>query len=247
LTAFDTQFETIRVTKHAGVATVALARPEVLNAYNLQMRDDLSQVLFWLDADPDVRACVFVGEGRAFCAGGDLTEFETTPSLTVARQVRWERDVWKQLLRLAQPTIAAIHGHAIGAGLELALCCDLRYASEDAKLVFPETRLGFIPLEGGTQLLPRIASGAQAAEMVLTGTPATARDGVPTGLVNRVFPDGEQARAFAQQTAARIASLPPEAVRQGKRALRVARDTSLSEGLAVAAALQRSLNAGAHP
>jgi enoyl-CoA hydratase/carnithine racemase len=241
MSASETSFETIRVSKRAGVATVTLTRPEVLNAYNLQMRDDLSDVLAWLSADSDVRVCVFAGEGRAFCSGGDLSEFGTAPSVMVARRVRTERDVWKHLLRLPQPTIAALHGHVIGSGLELGLCCDLRYAAENATLAFPEVRLGFIPLAGGTQLLPRIAGAAQASEMVLTAASVSAADALPTGLVNRVFATADEAHSFAQQVATRIAEFPPPAVRQAKRALQIARDTTLAQGLILADAIERSL------
>ena len=242
MTAADAQFETIRISKSDGVATIALDRPEVLNAYNLQMRDDLSQVLDWLDADPDVHVCVFMGHGRAFCAGGDLLEFETAPSVLTARKVRMQRDVWKRLLRLPQPTIAALHGHVIGSGLELALCCDLRYAAEDASLSFPEVRLGFIPLAGGTQLLPRLAGTSQAVRTILTGAPLSAQEALRSGLLARVLLDAQDAQAHAHDVARRIASFPAADVQRATQALRLTRDAPPAEGFAVAATLERIRN-----
>ena len=101
----------------------------MLNAYNVQMRDDFSEALRAVVDDTDVRALLLTGEGRAFCAGADLTEFGTAPSLVIARQVRWQRDVWGQMIDLEIPAVAAVHGYCIGSGLEIALLCDIRMAA----------------------------------------------------------------------------------------------------------------------
>src|SRR4030067_2448380 len=120
------------------------------------MRNDLYEVLGAIKDDSEVRVAILSGAGeKAFCAGADLSEFLTAPSPIVARQVRFERDVWGLFLSLPQPLIAALHGYVLGSGIEMALCCDLRIASEDARFRLPEASLGIIPAAGGTQKLPR--------------------------------------------------------------------------------------------
>src|SRR4030042_5523177 len=139
-------FDTLIFEKAASIAYITLNRPEVLNAYNMRMRDELYQVLGAIRDDPEINVVVLKGAGdKAFCAGADLTEFLTAPSPTVARQVRWERDVWGLFLNIEKPLIAALYGYVLGDGLEIALCCDIRIASEDAQFGMPETGLGIIP------------------------------------------------------------------------------------------------------
>src|SRR5262245_21378849 len=119
----------------AGIAYLTLNRPEVLNALNLEMRDELWAALDAIEADPDVGVVVIRGAGqRAFSAGADILEFGTSPSYVEARRARLERDLWGRLLHFPKPLIAAIHGFALGAGCEMSLLCDLRVASEDARL-----------------------------------------------------------------------------------------------------------------
>ncbi|SVC30989.1 uncharacterized protein METZ01_LOCUS283843, partial [marine metagenome] len=109
-------FDTLLFDKLDDVAYIRLNRPNVLNAYNMQMRDDFSLVLSAVQDDPDIGAVLITGEGRAFCAGADLTEFGAAPSQAVARQVRWQRDVWGQFLNLSKPIVIAVHGYCIGSG-----------------------------------------------------------------------------------------------------------------------------------
>ena len=147
-------FKTIVYEKKDGIAYVTLNRPEALNVYNIQMRDDLYSVLCVIRDDPDVFVAIFKGAGeKAFCAGADLSEFLTAPSPAIARQVRWERDLWGLFLSLPQPLIAALHGYVLGSGIEMALCCDIRIASNDVKFGLPEVSLGIIPAAGATQTL----------------------------------------------------------------------------------------------
>jgi enoyl-CoA hydratase/carnithine racemase len=149
-------FATLIYEKEGPIAQVTLNRPQALNAYSIQMRNDLFEVLGAIRDDPEVRVALFCGAGeKAFCAGADLNEFLTAPSPTIARQVRFGRDLWGLFLSLPQPLIAALHGYVIGSGIENALCCDLRIASEDARFRLPEVGLGIIPGAGGTQTLPR--------------------------------------------------------------------------------------------
>src|SRR3972149_95027 len=163
-------FEVIIYQKQNEIGYVTLNRPQALNAYNLQMRDELYQVLAAIRDDPEVKVAILRGAGdRAFCAGADLTEFLTAPSPVIARQVRWERDVWGLFLSITKPLIAALHGYVLGSGLEMALCCDIRVASEDAQFGLPEMNFGIIPAAGGSQTLPRVIGRANALEMLLTG------------------------------------------------------------------------------
>ena len=157
-------FETILLDKAEGLATITLNRPQALNAYNVQMRDEMWQALEAVRDDPEVRVVVLRGAGeRAFWAGADLTEFGAAPSQVVARQVRWERDVWGQLLNLDKPVVASVHGYCLGSGLEIALLCDRRIAATGTVFALPEVRLGMIPAAGGTQTLPRTVGRTRAA------------------------------------------------------------------------------------
>ncbi len=120
--------------------------------------------------DSEVRVVIVKGAGdKAFCAGADLTEFLTAPSPMIARRVRWQRDVWGLFLSLPQPIIAALHGYVLGSGIEIALCCDLRIASDTVQFGLPEVRLGIIPAAGATQTLPRTVGLARALEMLFLG------------------------------------------------------------------------------
>src|SRR4029077_16561322 len=159
-------FATIRYEKRGPVAIITLDRPEVLNAYNVAMRDDLWAALGAADADPEVRALVLRGRGRAFSTGGDVREFGTAPSPLTARVVRWRRDVWGRLLGLRAATLAAVHGYAMGGGMEMALLCDLCVAAADTRFALPETGLGMIPGVGGTQTAPRRMGMGRALELV---------------------------------------------------------------------------------
>jgi hypothetical protein len=136
---------TLRYETRGPVAIVSLDRPECLNAYSVAMRDDLHAVLAAADADPGGRVVVLRGRGPAFSTGGDLREFGSAPSPLIARQVRWQRDVWGQLLGLRAISLAAVHGLAVGGGMEIALLCDVCLAADDARFALPETSRGMIP------------------------------------------------------------------------------------------------------
>ena len=212
------------------MARISLDRPAVLNAYNVQMRDDFSEALAAVADDPDVRALLITGEGRGFCAGADLTEFGSAPSQVIARQVRWQRDVWGQMINMEKPIIVAVHGYCIGSGLEIALLGDLRLAAEDTIFTMPEIRLGMIPAAGGTQTLPRNASLSQALDLLLTGRRFTAQEALSMGLVTRLSPP-ERLIDDAREAATELAQAPPRAVSALKRALREGADMTLDEGL----------------
>jgi enoyl-CoA hydratase/carnithine racemase len=226
-----TSFQTIIYEKQDRLGYVTLNRPKNLNVYNLRMRDELYEVLAAIRDDPDVHAVLLKGAGdRAFCAGADLTEFLTAPSPVISRQVRWERDLWGLFLNIPQPTIAALHGYVFGSGIEIALCCDLRIASEDAQFAVPEGTLGIIPAAGATQTMPRTVGRAKALEALLTGERIDAQKALHMGLVNKVVPR-EQLLPYAEERATSIAMRDPKAVIYVKRALRRGLDMDIATGL----------------
>jgi enoyl-CoA hydratase/carnithine racemase len=234
-------FETIIYEKKRSLAYVTLNRPEALNAYNLKMRDELYQVLGAIRDDVDIRVAIFRGAGeRAFCAGADLTEFLTAPSPLIARQARWERDIWGLFLSLNKPLIAAVHGYVLGSGLEIALCCDIRLASEDAQFGLPEPQLGIIPAAGGSQTLPRTIGGAKALEILLSGRWVKADEAKRLKLVNRVVPRKELLPE-AERLAKKIAGFDPVAVGYAKQAITRGLDLSLNQGLELEARLAGSI------
>lgn len=224
-------FETIIFEKKEGIGYVTLNRPRVLNAYNLRMRDEIYQILGAVRDDPEVMAVIFSGAGeRAFSVGADITEFLTAPSPVIARQARWERDVWGLFLSIPKPLIAALHGYVLGSGLEMALCCDLRIAAENARLGLPEITLGMIPPAGGTQNLPRTIGRAKALEMLLSGQWIDAREAYRIGLVNQVVAPQDLLPA-AEGMARKIMSRSALAVRYAKEAVNRGLELSLEEGL----------------
>jgi enoyl-CoA hydratase len=224
-------FEAIVYEKENNVAYVTLNRPQVLNVYNIQMRDELQQVLSAIKDDPEVRVAILKGAGeRAFCAGADLGEFLTAPSPTVARQVRWKRDIWGLFLNLPQPLIAALHGYVLGSGIEMALCCDIRVASEDTQFGLPEIGLGIIPAAGATQTLPRTVSRAKALEMMLTGRLISAKEAFDINLVNRMVLKAKLLPT-AEQIARQIAHFDPMAIRSAKQAVVRGLDLTLPQGV----------------
>ena len=230
-------FEVIIYEKHDEIGYVTLNRPQALNTYNIQMRDELYQVLGAIKDDPEVKVAIFRGAGeRAFCAGADLTEFLTAPSPIIARQVRWERDVWGLFLSITQPLIAAVHGYVLGDGIEIALCCDIRVASEDARFGVPEMGLGIIPAAGGSQTLPRAIGRAHALEMLLTGRWIKADEAHRLKLVNQVVSRGELLPT-AERIANKIKAYNPMAISYTKQAVTRGLDLSLERGLELEANL----------
>ena len=217
--------------KRGAVAHIALNRPEVLNAYNVRMRDELFGALEAVRDDPDVRVAVISGSGeRAFCAGADLTEFGSAPSQAIARQVRWERDIWGLFAALRKPLVAAMRGYVIGSGVEIACLCDIRIAADDAQFAMPEVALGMIPAAGGTQTLRRVVGASRALEMILSNRRMGAEEARRIGLAHLVVPAQslmDEADALAQQLASRSAGT----LALAKQAILDGMDMPLARGL----------------
>jgi enoyl-CoA hydratase/carnithine racemase len=215
------------------VAHLELVNPP-LNLITRELLQDLDAALATLEgaAAGDVRAVVVTGSGeRAFSAGSHVGEFEAQRGPAGRERHELEQGVSSRLACLPVPTIAAIEGNALGGGLELALACDIRIASERARLGLPEVRLAVTPGAGGTQRLPRIVGVARAKELILTGRVVDATEAERIGLVSGVAPAG-QARAAADEIAAEIADRGPLAVREVKRLLDLSVDADLDAGLA---------------
>ena len=216
-----------------GVAWITLNRPEVLNAINMQMRDELWDLLHAVRDDPDVRAVIFRGAGdKAFSSGADINEFGTAPNYAEARRARRERDLWWFMMTLEKPLIAAIHGYALGAGIELPMACDIRIASEDAQMGLPEVSLGYIPSAGGTQTLPRHVPAGVAMQMILTGDPIDAQTAYRYGLVQSVVPR-ERLYDEAEALARRVIARPPHLAALAKRAVYEGAELSLEQAMAL--------------
>ncbi len=176
--------ETVLYRKEHGVGIITLHRPDHGNAINEQMIKELHGVLNEVEPDGEVRVLIFTGEDRFFCSGVDLKE----PRVPGAAQ-RSNR-LYFRIERFEKPTIAAINGFALGGGCELALCCDLRVAAEDARIGTPEVKVGIIPSGGATLRLTRLIGLGRAKEMLFLGDPITGREGFSLGLVNRTVPPG---------------------------------------------------------
>lgn len=218
------------------VGFITLNRPEVHNALNREMLGALAELVTVLKRSPP-RALVVTGAGdKAFMAGADITELAERDSISGFREVRHRQEVFNALASLPCPSIAAINGYALGAGLELALACTIRVASESAQLGFPEVNLGVIPGDGGTQRLPRIVGLGHALDLILTGKRITAHEAHRIGLVTQVVPSG-QALAAATEVARRLAALSPLALALAKEALLGGTGGAPEPGLVMEAAL----------
>jgi enoyl-CoA hydratase/carnithine racemase len=214
-----------------GVATVTLNRPDVLNAMNQALREELTQAFTTLAADEAVRVIVVTGAGeRAFSVGADIREFVAPQTPVRYREQRRRVDFRQVMDRCPQPIIAAIRGYALGGGLELALACDIRVAGDDSQLGLTEINLAIIPGGGGTQRLPRVLGRGKALELILTGQRIDAAEALRLGLVERVVPAAE-VRAQAAMLARQLADKAPVALRFAKEAVVKGLELPLAEGL----------------
>ena len=228
----------IRVETREGIRTLTVDRPEKLNALNSAVQAELDSRLQEAGEDAALRCLILTGAGeKAFIAGADIGELAKLTPLTGREHARRGQALLDRLENLPFPTIAAINGYAYGGGLELALACTLRVASENAKMGLPETSLGILPGYGGTQRLARLLGKARAAELVLTADKGvTAAEAHRLGLVNRVVPPG-QALSAAFELAQSIARNGPIACRYALEAIRQGVEMPLAEGLAYEATL----------
>ncbi len=228
--------EYVKAGIEAGVAVVVVDRPPV-NALNAPTIEQLEKVFTDLERDPAVRAVVITGAGeKAFVAGADIGEFPTLDPATARELSSRGQGVFNRIEGLGKPVVAAVNGFALGGGLELAMVCDLRIASENARFGLPEINLGIIPGYGGTQRLARLVGKGKAKEMIFTGDMITATEAQAHGLVNAVVPLAEL-REAALQMARKLASKAPIALGLAKRAIDLGLEGRLMDGLDLEARL----------
>jgi enoyl-CoA hydratase len=223
-------YHTIRLDKRGGIGYLTLNRPEVRNAFNQEMIDELRHALRRIDKDQEIRVLIVTGAGKAFQAGADIAELSVMSPMDI---LRWNEGIVRinaSLEKLRQPVIAAINGAAMGGGVELTISCTLRIIAESARMALPEVRLGIIPGTGGTQRLPRLIGKGRAAELLLTGETVTAREALDMGLVNVIAPDGKVVEA-AEEMARKIMVNAPIAVEMAKDALEIGKDLPLEHAV----------------
>ncbi len=224
--------------KEGKIAIFTINRPEALNAMNVQATKELHEVMVDFRDDPNLWVGIITGAGdKAFCAGADIKD--TLPFLKEnLPQKPWAMPSTPMRgLELWKPLIAAINGLTLGGGLEIALACDIRIASEKARLGLPEVTLGLIPGWGGTQRLPRVIPWCKAAQLIFTGKPIDAQEAYRIGLVNKVVPP-EEVMSTAREWAETICQAGPLAVRAAKEAMIRGYEMTLTDGLKLENALE---------
>lgn len=233
--------EFVVVRRHDHVAELVLDRPKAMNAVSSAMARSIGGACAALAADRDVRAVVLTStHERAFCVGADLKERNSMSDAELVRQRPVARGAYTGVLELPMPTIAAVHGFALGGGFELALSCDLIVADSTAVVGLPEVSVGVIPGGGGTQLLPRRVGAARAAELIFTARRVEGGEARELGLVDVLVEKGRD-REEALTLASRIAANSPVGVRAAKRALRTGFGLDLRAGLEVEDAAWRAV------
>jgi len=226
--------------KRDNIAWLTLNRPKRLNAYNVEMRDDLFEVLSAIYDDPEVRAMVLAGAGSSFSTGGDVSEFGQAPSPTAARWIRFRRDVWGRLRNLPVPTVAAVHGFTVGGGMEMALLCDVTIAASDTRFCLPETGLGMIPGVAGTQTVARRLRVGWALDLCITGRWIDAQQALSLGLVTKVV-GRNSLNPTAHVWALALSRLPRGHIALAKLAVWEGLNSSLADGLDLERRLARRL------
>ncbi|WP_071459201.1 enoyl-CoA hydratase-related protein [Bacillus massilinigeriensis] len=221
-------YETIETTLRGKVGHIELNRPKVLNALNRKMVSEILSAMEEYDRDENVKVIILSGKGRVFAAGADIDEMMNASAIDLEKLNQftdWDRITW-----IKKPVIGAIHGLALGGAFELALCCDMLFASEHAEFGFPEVNLGIMPGAGGTQRLTKLVGKAKAMEWIMSGNRITATEAQQHGVINRVFAEEvlfEETLKFASK----IAEQAPLAVRLIKESVLKAVDYSLYEGM----------------
>jgi enoyl-CoA hydratase/carnithine racemase len=224
-------FEKIILDRNEHIATLTLNRPEVMNALNEEMREELVEALTTLERDPDTRVLVLTGAGKGFSGGADLNTFKSLYERfreTGKRPAFGSPEFPHQFYSFSKPIVAAVNGVAVGWGMTMTLACDIRIASERARFRAAFVKVGVTPEFGSSYLLPRLIGPGRAAELVLTARMIDSEEALAMGLVNRVVPH-EELLAEAESIARSIADLPPGAVTEAKSLLRRGLDSTLHQ------------------
>ncbi len=228
------QFERVIYQKKDHAAWITLNRPEARNAQDPLTREELAKALKLGRDDDDVYVMIITGAGQAFCAGGDIANFPKGPvdfMEKIGLQVKGKKRPIELTREIPKPIIAMVNGLALGAGMELAMACDMIIASEDAKFGQPEIKVGLIPGGGGTQVLPRLVGEKKAKELIFTGDIISAEEALQIGLINRVVPK-EKLRETVEEFVAKLLEKSPLILKFAKMAVNKSLETTLSMGLA---------------
>jgi enoyl-CoA hydratase len=221
-------YEMIETSVKGKIGLIELNRPKVLNALNRQMVSEVLSAMEAYDEDADIKVIVLAGKGRAFAAGADIDEMMDADAIsmeTLNQFTDWDRLAW-----IKKPVIGAVHGFALGGAFELALCCDMLFAAENAEFGFPEVNLGVMPGAGGTQRLTKLVGKTKAMEWILSGKRISAKEALHHGIINSTFAEEvlmEETLKFADT----IAKQAPVAVRLIKESVLKAVDYPLYEGM----------------
>ncbi|TYO95256.1 enoyl-CoA hydratase [Geothermobacter ehrlichii] len=227
----------VELRKENRLGIVTINRPKALNALNTQVLAELEQTLREIAVDDKIGVIIITGAGeKAFVAGADIVEMQNKSAEAASDFARKGQNIFRLIQDLPQPTIAAVNGFALGGGCELAMACDLRLASENARFGQPEVNLGIIPGFGGTQRLPRLIGRARAMELILTGRTIKAEEALELGLVNKVVPSSELLNE-AVELAKTILVKGPEAVRRAKSAVNKGLEIDTNTGCELEATL----------
>lgn len=214
-----------------GLALITVNRPEKLNALNREVISELGDAFRMAREDASIKAVILTGAGeRAFVAGGDISELAEMNAIEAERLSRRGQEIFRELETLRKPSVAAINGFALGAGLELAMCCTIRIASPGAKLGLPEVKLGIIAGYGGTQRLPRLVGRGRALELLLSGEPVDAAEAYRIGLVNAIAQQSELIET-SKQWARKVIANGPIAVALTMESVDAGLDGGLQSGL----------------
>lgn len=230
-------YSTVLFRKADHIARITLNRPSAGNVINLKMRQELEDACLEANQDKDVRIVVITGAGDVFCAGSELEHsFQTSKRRPTPKEIGTRYRVSAAVAAIDKPVVAALNGDALGQGLELALACDIRYAVPTARFGFPNVALGILPMDGGTQRLPRLIGKGKALELVLSAEAVSAVEAERIGLVSKVVPPFSlmvEVDALAKLMAAKA----PIAVRYVKEAVNKGIDLTLEQGLRLEADL----------
>lgn len=225
-------FELLNYRKQAPLAYIIINRPAAMNALSNALVEEFDEVFDLVERDKEIRVLIITGAGeKAFMSGADINELKKRDFILGREETKRRQQVFNRLAEMRIPVIAAVNGYSLGAGLELALACTLRVASEDARFGSPEVNLGIMPGDGATQRLPRLIGLGRAMEMVLTGELINAQEACRIGLINKVVPR-EELMGAVEKLALHIASKAPLAVQCIKEAVNRSLEVGLYEGLA---------------
>jgi enoyl-CoA hydratase len=228
-------YQHLELTQEGQIGIITISRPQSLNALNRELLGELRQVFQEIEQDSKLRTFIVTGKGeKAFVSGADIHELDNVTPVQAYEFICFGQEVFNYLEIMGKPSIAAINGYALGGGLELAMACDLRIASANARFGQLEIRLGNIPGWGGTQRLPRLVGSAKAKELIFTGKMIDSSEAKEIGLVNQVVSQ-DQLMSTAMAVAADIAAKAPIALKMAKTAINQGIETDLSAGLRIEA------------